>query len=184
MIVKSLEWFIRETLHYSYQLQSSAPQSCLWITAAESGKSNLSKSVTEQESPKTPETRPLQDKTRPPQDETRPLHDETRPLHEISNNEFTNRHEYVSQTEKHANSRLKDQTLRKSTCIVLIGNKPDLVHVYSSLNPAPAALTADWLSFSRQWCMKRAVGISLRLQGKLGFPYNVKQLMVKYVLLC
>ncbi len=29
-----------------------------------------------------------------------------------------------------------------------------------------------------------AVGISLRLQGKLGFPYNVKQLMVKYVLLC
>ncbi len=28
------------------------------------------------------------------------------------------------------------------------------------------------------------VGISLRLQGKLGFPYNVKQLMVKYVLLC
>ncbi len=30
----------------------------------------------------------------------------------------------------------------------------------------------------------RPVGISLRLQGKLGFPYNVKQLMVKYVLLC
>ncbi len=30
----------------------------------------------------------------------------------------------------------------------------------------------------------KAVGISLRLQGKLGFPYNVKQLMVKYVLLC
>ncbi len=30
----------------------------------------------------------------------------------------------------------------------------------------------------------RSVGISLRLQGKLGFPYNVKQLMVKYVLLC
>ncbi len=29
-----------------------------------------------------------------------------------------------------------------------------------------------------------AVGISLRLQGKLGFPYNVKKFMVKYVLLC
>ncbi len=32
--------------------------------------------------------------------------------------------------------------------------------------------------------MSEPVGISLRLQGKLGFPYNVKQLMVKYVLLC
>ncbi len=30
----------------------------------------------------------------------------------------------------------------------------------------------------------QAVGISLRLQGKLGLPYNVKKLMVKYVLLC
>ncbi len=27
------------------------------------------------------------------------------------------------------------------------------------------------------------VGISLRLQGKLGFPYNVQKCMVKYVLL-
>ncbi len=32
--------------------------------------------------------------------------------------------------------------------------------------------------------MLSAVGISLRLQGKLSFPYNVKKLMVKYVLLC
>ncbi len=29
-----------------------------------------------------------------------------------------------------------------------------------------------------------SVWISLRLQGKLGFPYNVKKIMVKYVLLC
>ncbi len=29
-----------------------------------------------------------------------------------------------------------------------------------------------------------SVGIPLRLQGKFGFPYNVKTLMVKYVLLC
>ncbi len=29
----------------------------------------------------------------------------------------------------------------------------------------------------------RAVAITLRLQGKLGFSYNVKKLMVKYVLL-
>ncbi len=32
--------------------------------------------------------------------------------------------------------------------------------------------------------LHKAVGISLRLQGKLGFPYNVKKWMVKYVLLC
>ncbi len=27
-------------------------------------------------------------------------------------------------------------------------------------------------------------GIYLRLQGKLSFPYNVKKIMVKYILLC
>ncbi len=41
------------------------------------------------------------------------------------------------------------------------------------------ALTLSYWSLEVQ-----PVGISLRLQGKLGFPYNVKQLMVKYVLLC
>ncbi len=44
-----------------------------------------------------------------------------------------------------------------------------------------------FLSFFRLCILKfkcKTVGISLRLQGKLGFPYNVKQLMVKYVLLC
>ncbi len=62
---------------------------------------------------------------------------------------------------------------------------PLLKHPQIIIDPPPNSTVG-----SRHCCLYVSlgvcltVGISLRLQGKLGFPYNVKQLMVKYVLLC
>lgn len=45
-------------------------------------------------------------------------------------------------------------------------------------------LVQSTVGFYKYWYhLLKSVAISLRLQGKLGFPYNVTKLMVKYVLL-